>query len=223
MNASAAVPELTKREQQLRNLRKGSYHLDASRNKLPHPDDPQEEEEDLLFKFLTEITPNKLIPVERQLEIRNAKVNLLRNLAKTSGDVSTPEFAAALDQLTKLYDPSVFDARKAPRKHSSDPKRGSRSSFGKSSGRPELEGMWLTLSRPCFEGCLGTNPDRHPMYTLGRMTFDMFRPTGLVCSIQGTFNPVHVIDGGNIEAVKNVPKSLSYEVRQNANVLRTYE
>lgn len=214
----AHVAQLSNEEQIRRERRKGSYHLVASRNKLPRPDDPVEEEEDMLFKFLTEMSPDKSISAGKQLQIQEAKKQLIRDLAKSQGDVTTPGFCAALEQLTKLYDPFMFDARKLPKKphkHSSRKKS--------ISWEPQLEGMWITLSKPRFDGCLGSNAHRQWMYSLGRMSFDMFRPSSLVCSIQGTFNPVHIIDGSNTEAVNNVPKSLFPEVRQGANVLRKYE
>ncbi len=51
----------------------------------------------------------------------------------------------------------------------------------------QLEGMWLTLSKPKYSDCLGQNAVGDYMYTMGRMSFDIFRPTSLVSSIQGMF------------------------------------
>jgi hypothetical protein len=52
---------------------------------------------------------------------------------------------------------------------------------------------------------------------------DMFRPTHLVCCIQGTFNPVHFVNGDDAKAVERVPRSLEAEMKDGSNVLRTYE
>jgi hypothetical protein len=52
---------------------------------------------------------------------------------------------------------------------------------------------------------------------------DMFRPTKLVCSIQGAFNPVHFVNGDDSKAVERVPRSLEAEMKGGSNVLRTYE
>jgi hypothetical protein len=62
------------------------------------------------------------------------------------------------------------------------------------------------------------------LYTLGRMTFDMFRPGGLVCGIQGTFNPIHVItqDEQSEHIISNIPESLLSDMRDSSNVLRSY-
>jgi hypothetical protein len=56
------------------------------------------------------------------------------------------------------------------------------------------------------------------LYYLG-----MFRPTQLVCSIQGTFNPVHDVRSKDIEAIHRIPKSLKNELRKKKCILRTYE
>jgi len=55
------------------------------------------------------------------------------------------------------------------------------------------------------------------------MIADMFRPTKLVCSIQGTFNPVRVVSSRDAQAIRNVPKSLKDELREGNNVVRTYK
>ena len=77
------------------------------------------------------------------------------------------------------------------------------------------EGTWLTLTKPTFFGCVGENDQGDPMYTLGRMTFDMFQPSGLVCSLQGNFNAV--------EAVDQVPECLVLLVGTDPSVLRSYK
>mmetsp|Transcript_11908 Transcript_11908/g.17058 ORF Transcript_11908/g.17058 Transcript_11908/m.17058 type:complete len:387 (-) Transcript_11908:587-1747(-) len=58
----------------------------------------------------------------------------------------------------------------------------------------DLKGTWLTLSKPTFSECLGQNQNGDHVYSLGRMSFDMFRPTSLICSIQGIFNTIHSLD-----------------------------
>jgi len=153
---TTAAP-ITDSEHVRRKNRKGSYHLVASKNKLPT--DPEDEEEDYLFRYLTSSQPG----TKNQVYIQQAKTQLLRELARSAGDTTTPQYKAALDQLTKLYDPSSFDARKKPRKPSSSRARKMQS--------PELEGMWITLSKPQFTDCLGVNDDNEYMYTLGRMSF----------------------------------------------------
>lgn len=201
-----------------RSRRKGSYHTVASRNKLPHPDDPEEEEADMLFQFLTTSSPNGKVSPDREKLVLQAKSDLLKDLAVSRGDTTTAGFKKALDQLAKLYDPETFDARKVP-----PPPVVSGKKNKAVAAAPQLEGMWLTLSMPRFQDCLGFNAERHLQYTLGRMSFDMFKPGPLVCSIQGTFNPVHVMDAACVQAIKNVPKTLSKEVKAGGIVVRSYE
>ena len=216
----ASAGDITKDEALRRTRRKGSYHLVASRNKLPHPDDPNDDEEDeMLFQFLTASSPNSKIPPDREKLILQAKSDLLRDLASSRGDVTTPGFKKALDQLAALYDPLIFDARKVPPK----PVASGKKKHGGGIESPQLEGMWLTLSMPRFQDCLGFNENRELQYTLGRMSFDMFKPGELVCSIQGTFNPVHVLDRAKVESIKHVPKALSKDIKSGDSAVRSYE
>ena len=46
------------------------------------------------------------------------------------------------------------------------------------------------LTKPTYLDCLGVNARGDPMYTLGRMSFEMFRPGDLVLSVDAVFNPV---------------------------------
>ena len=51
----------------------------------------------------------------------------------------------------------------------------------------------------------------------------MFRPTQLVCSIQGTFNPIHTVSSEDIKTIKRIPKSLKNALRGEESTLRTYD
>jgi hypothetical protein len=62
------------------------------------------------------------------------------------------------------------------------------------------------------------------MYTMGRMSFDMFAPANLVCSIQGIFNNIEVVDlEKDRHTLKSIPKSLKDEVNKGQSILRKYE
>lgn len=85
----------------------------------------------------------------------------------------------------------------------------------------DSEGVWLTITKPTFFGCLGENDNGDPMYTLGRMSFDMFSPGDLVCSLQGNFNEVEKLD---VLTMKDyIPQSLAEELKSESTVLRTYK
>jgi hypothetical protein len=86
------------------------------------------------------------------------------------------------------------------------------------------EGMWLSLTAPNYFGSLGENDAGDSRYTLGRMAFEMFSPTNLVCSLQGNFNSVErVSDEQRAAMLQHVPKGLRDEVLANTSVLRTYK
>ena len=62
------------------------------------------------------------------------------------------------------------------------------------------------------------------MYTMGRMSFDMFAPNNLVCSIQGIFNHIQVVDlAKDRHTLKSVPKSLKDEIDNGRSIVRKYE
>lgn len=197
-----------------RRRRKESYHLVAGHSKLPK--DAHDLESDQLYNLLTARPP----PATRRggsasndlaagRNIQSAKAALVKELAINGGDVTTPTFLAALHELSQLYDPAAqFDARIKTRRDNL---------------RNHLGGMWMMLSKPNFPGCIGQNDEGEYLYTLGHMSFDMFRPSNLVCSIQGSFNPIHYVGTRQREAIKHVPRTLKEEVKQGNTVLRTYE
>eukprot|EP00979_Chaetoceros_neogracilis_P006369 scaffold1288_cov286-Chaetoceros_neogracile.AAC.16 len=135
--------------------------------------------------------------------VDNAKLELLRILTISGGDVTDQSFLKSLEQLRALHVMTDFDAR------STKP------------SEKYLEGNWLTISRPHFTECLGQNTNGDYMYTLGRMSFDLFGPGNLVCSISGIFNSIQVDSCKN--DIKSVPKSLRDEVTKGKSILRKYE
>ena len=146
-------------------------------------------------------------PIERTAQhIDNAKLELIRALAVSGGDVTSQPFLFALEQLRTLYIMTGFDAR-----------------LGHKS-KKYLEGNWLTISRPHFTECLGTNSTGEYMYTMGRMSFDMFTPGNLVCSIGGVFNSIQRVDSQrDKDSLKSIPKSLKDEVTKGDSILRRYK
>ncbi|GFH56357.1 hypothetical protein CTEN210_12833 [Chaetoceros tenuissimus] len=146
-------------------------------------------------------------PLDRTAKhIENAKLELIRSLAISGGDVTNESFLFALNQLRTLYNMTCFDARYG---------RGSQHDQG-------LEGNWLTISRPHYTECLGTNANGDFMYTLGRMSFDMFAPGNLVCSISGIFNSIRKEESAHCMKT-SIPKSLRDEVEKGKSILRSYD
>ena len=165
-----------------------------------------------------ESSPTKCIPSEishvskrrarrHSPEIDAARNGVLHRLAVAGGDVvEDAEFHQHLDTLKEHFQSAGVDTRYATDEDSTS------------------EGMWLTLTSPTFFGNLGTNDDGDPMYTLGRMSFDMFSPTRLVCSLQGNFNSVETVPDDQRSAMLDaVPKALQEEVASGKTILRTYK
>lgn len=137
--------------------------------------------------------------------VRRARCDLLHALAAAGGEVSQGAFDSCLEILSDYFVTLDVDTRPA------------------NSLRP-TEGLWLTLTKPSYFGNLGDNDNGDPMYTLGRMAFDMFSPTNLVCSLQGNFNIVkQVPHEARADLLHSVPAALKEEVECCDTAFRTYE
>jgi hypothetical protein len=89
----------------------------------------------------------------------------------------------------------------------------------------DIDGTWLTFSSPDYPSSLGKNANGENLFTLGRMSFDMFQPSNLVCSIQKQYNTIHSVEPKDLPHY--VPKSLRKEVEnecteEGSGRLKTY-
>ena len=152
---------------------------------------------------------------------RTIRSELVDALQSVQGDVTTKRFMSSLEVLTRFYKASGRDTRANPW------------NVGGPAGADILEGSWLNISRPNYVECLGQNAENDFMYTLGRMSFDMFQPSNLICSVQSTHNTIKMI-GEREELPACVPNSLKNEVASLCNssdgdsaskrpLLRSYE
>lgn len=156
--------------------------------------------------FLTTKIRCKLSGPEHKQRLNRMKAEVIAQLSESGGDPAAAK--DMIDRLTSIYDPSSFDPKQFMTPVTMTDAK--------------LEDMWLMISKPEFKDCLGKNESGDGMYTLGRMAFDMFRPTQLVCSVQGSFNDINIVDGTDEEAVKHVPKTLEADVREGKIPVRTY-
>ena len=138
-------------------------------------------------------------------QICHVRDTVIAHMKSSGGDLDNDLFGSQLEILHSYYLLSNCDV-------------------GKPDAPFEVDGTWLTLSKPTFTECMGFNDAGDHIYALGRMSFDMFRPTGLRCSIQGNFNTVHRLHG---EVPHSVPRSLRKAILNNKNCgvmgLRTYK
>jgi hypothetical protein len=137
--------------------------------------------------------------------VQAARDSILQALAVHGGETDSSEFQSALAVLTEHDRHVGTDGEHDPSPNT-------------------VEGMWLTLTKPTFFDCLGENDAGDPMYTLGRMSFDLFSPSDMICSLQGNFNSIErVNDDDRTVSLKSVPRSLHKEVEEGSTVLRTYK
>jgi hypothetical protein len=142
----------------------------------------------------------------RRGEVAPAKARLIEDLKSSGGDVETATFIHNMGILEAYYRSRSWDGR------------------GCCTNTPfSLEGNWLTISKPTYDECRGRNEKNDLVYTLGRMSFGMFRPTNLECSVQASFNTVRTIDPKNPGRPLHVPKKLMKEIHSGKILLRTYE
>jgi hypothetical protein len=113
------------------------------------------------------------LPPRTPSNVAALKAALVEDLRQSGGDVSTTAFVSCLDRLHDHYQASKKDER-----------------WGPSSDVAPSDGTWIALSKPTFTECRGRNDRGQCLYTLGRLSFDMFRPTSLLCSLRGVFNTV---------------------------------
>ncbi len=147
-----------------------------------------------------------ILDCRRRGEINSIKAQLIQSLKLTGGDVESSSFVECAGILEAYYKSKSWDGR------------------GSCKATPfSLEGNWLTLSKPTYDECKGRNANGDLLYTMGRMSFGMFRPTNLVCSVQASFNTVRTIDPKNPGRPLHVPKKLMKEIQSGNIHLRTYE
>ncbi|KAL7576064.1 hypothetical protein ACA910_000848 [Epithemia clementina (nom. ined.)] len=200
---------------QIKDLR--SQHSTLSPLTLPSVSSSYQKPKPAVIEEDEMMTSSKCIPSEishvskrkghvRSSEVEAARNGVLHRLAVTGGNVvGDAEFQQHLDVLDKYFQSLDVDTRYCTESNST------------------LEGKWLTLTKPTYFGNLGNNDDGDPMYTLGRMSFDMFSPTRLVCSLQGNFNFIEqVSDEERSDMLNSVPKALQEEVESGDTILRTY-
>ena len=109
----------------------------------------------------------------RAFVTKTCRSELVDSLLAAGGDVTNARFLKALEVLSSIYASSWED-------------------------KPSLQtcidnflnGSWVSLSRPAYKDCLGKNDRGDYMYTLGKMSFNMFKPGNLKCSLQHTLNKV---------------------------------
>jgi hypothetical protein len=142
-------------------------------------------------------------------QLKAVKSKLIEELRASGGSVHTPRFLECLEYLEAYYRSKSWDGR------------GWKQLSALSNA--QYAGTWLTLSKPTYNECRGRNEKGEYLYTLGRLSFDMFKPTNLECSIQAVFNTVRPIDSKKPDRPLHGPKKLMKEISKGKVQLQTYE
>lgn len=142
--------------------------------------------------------------------------------------------AAKAELLSRLRDEGISPGFKASlaslEKHSllkaSATKKRKLSSSIQGSDGINIDGTWMVISPPDYPSVLGKNLEGDSLFTLGRMTFGMFEPSDLICSIQKQYNTIKSVKSRDLHLY--VPKSLRLEVahergRKSGGRLKTYK
>ena len=129
-------------------------------------------------------------------EINSVKGAMVEDLKRSGGDTTTSAFCTYLDILQSFYCSRGWDARWND----------------KDSAPSNMDGTWLTMSKPTYSDSQGHNQAGEYRYTLGRLSFDMFRPTNLVCSIQGVYNCVSLPNDSEGKRPRSLPHRLQNEI-----------
>ena len=165
-------------------------------------------------------TASRYVQLPRLFTTKVVRSEVINALLSSHGDVTDSRFVAALDVLSSFYKSSRTDV--------SD----------RDLYRQLFNGSWRSLSRPAFRGCLGMKSDGSFMYELGTMSFGMFRPANLRCSIQNTLTHISPAMKPSDGSPTIAPWSLRRELAvlndgegvpngdistQNYSMLKTYE
>ncbi len=113
--------------------------------------------------------------------IMSAKLELQTVLKENNRDTTHPDVIAAIENLSNLWktskDESIYKISKSPTQSVA------------------VYGDWVTISAPPYPGRIITEdkPDLY-QYTLGRLSFNIFQPRDLLCTINSITNMVHKVD-----------------------------
>ena len=165
-------------------------------------------------------TSSRYVQLPRLFITKVVRSEVINALLSSYGDVTDSRFVAALDVLSSLYKSSRTDVT------------------GRDLYKQLMNGSWRSLSRPAFQKCLGMKNDGSFVYELGTMSFGMFRPANLRCSIQNTLTRISPATRPSDGSPTIAPWSLRRELAvfndgedvpngnisdQNYSMLKTYE
>ncbi|KAL7569318.1 hypothetical protein ACA910_016861 [Epithemia clementina (nom. ined.)] len=140
--------------------------------------------------------------VATPVDTTNEAKDVLIELVKAGEDENSPNLIPYLDILKQSYSESKIDAR-----HSEN---------------PAYNGDWDNVNTPAFQGRLGFTEQGLPMYTIGRLTFNLIPPAkDVVCAVEKMVQHVHPVQTNEIPLESQVPEPLRQTWMQFPDELRT--
>jgi hypothetical protein len=116
------------------------------------------------------------------MKILDAKESFKRLLIQHKGGATHPEVNAALEQLVQIAAKDREGVDNIAQEWS--PAR----------SLDANKGVWRSITTPPFPGKLPDDSDGKSKFTLGRMSFGMFKPTKLVCAVDQICNIIDQVD-----------------------------
>lgn len=137
--------------------------------------------------------------VDSDNSIADAKETLKRTVVEHKGEWKHSDVQQALDTLVELAASERGDGEWSP-----------------TADLNLTRGRWRSITTPPFPGRIRDDEDGEHKFTLGRMSFGMFKPTKEVCAVNDIINilePVEVEEGGEGEDAPAWTQTYSVEVK----------
>eukprot|EP00569_Conticribra_weissflogii_P008515 CAMPEP_0171368190 /NCGR_PEP_ID=MMETSP0879-20121228/6581_1 /TAXON_ID=67004 /ORGANISM="Thalassiosira weissflogii, Strain CCMP1336" /LENGTH=624 /DNA_ID=CAMNT_0011876349 /DNA_START=14 /DNA_END=1888 /DNA_ORIENTATION=- len=145
-------------------------------------------------------------------QIKYIKSDLLSALENDERGTESPFFASALTSLQSLYRAKLKMSGMEPGFEC--PHDSTTAQYTKNEN---IDGTWVSISCPTYQSCLGTNSDGEKLFSLGRMSFDIYKPSNLICSIQKQYNTISSV-GDRHELPPYVPEYLKKQANGSGNL-----
>ena len=162
---------------------------------------------------------NDTIPDWKVVGMEEAKMDLLKALSDADGDTTNTKFQFALSHLESYH----YYRQITNTFHPYDYKQHTTTT---NKDHYNIDKLWFNMTKPTYTECLGKNSRSEYRYKLGRLSFDMFPSSHLVCSIQGMFNYIGKIrstaNHNNMDNI-SIPTSLRQELRSSTAQLRSFK
>lgn len=131
------------------------------------------------------------------MSLAEAKESLKRILIEHNGDPSQPAVQEAISALQNLAEQQRQEKAKSIKETGHDAEDNSASAeieWDATKDPKAHTGKWRMISAPTFPGRL-PDTDGKARFTLGRMAFNMFKPTKIVCCVDEIFNVIEPLAG----------------------------